>query len=266
MAARCDNYGWLLTAAELFIVPPGPFAVSVKVCGPGQLYGIWIEPSVPMLLWYTPGPSTDTSTRVASAVAHSIVTLVSAGGTVELASGFETRHVTGIGTTENFVKRGAAVGAVVTTTGTEVVAFVVVVGVVDAGALEGDEDDDDDCDEDEDVDEPEALVVVTEVAEFEPSLAASANTIPPMSSAASNTPSTISIILRCRALSGSDGGGPAGSVSGPAAVAGSISVGELGTTGVSTVGSSAGISGGSFGGPVPIAPTLSPPGRRARMT
>ena len=142
-----------------------------------------------------------------------------------------------------------------TTTGTDVVAAVVV-GVVDVGAFEVEEDDEEE-DAEEEVDEPESLVVVTEVAEFEPSLAASANTIPPISSAAANTPSTISISLRCPALSGSVGGGPVGSVGGPAAVAGSISVGELGTTGVSTVGSFPGCSGGSFGGPVPIAPTLS---------
>ena len=137
MTDRCDNYGWLETTAELVIEPPGPCAVSVKVCGPGHPYGIWIEPSVPMSPLYTPEPSTDTSTRVAFAVDHSMVTVGFDAGTDVLALEFGTLHVTGFGATLNFVKRGLPGCVVGTTTGTVVGGAEVVGGVVVVGALDG---------------------------------------------------------------------------------------------------------------------------------
>ena len=198
MTDRCDNYGWLVTMAELVIVPPGPCAVRVKVCGPGQPYGIWMEPLVPMSFLYTPEPSTDTSTRVAFAVDQSMVTIGFDAGTDVLALGFDTLHVTGFGATLNFVKRGLFGCVVGTTTGTVVGGAAVVGGVVVVGALE----EDDDVEEDEDDDEDEELEVVT-AAEPEPELLlrTSANTNPPSASPARNTPSRIKISLRCRALS-----------------------------------------------------------------
>ena len=201
-----------------------------------------------MLLLYTPGPSTDTSTVAANTVDQLIVTSGLDGGCTVLASGFVSRHWTGFGPTSNCVKRGTVDCVVGTTTGSVVGAAVA--AVVDDDELDEDDDEEDEEDED-DVDELESLVEVVDDDEEE-LLRASANANAPTAKPAMNTPTRMSISLRrLRLASSSPPPGP--EPVGPGAVAGSICVGGPPTTGVSTVGSSPNSSsGGTFEGPVPM--------------
>jgi hypothetical protein len=197
------------------------------VCGPGQPYGIVIEFAAPILLRYTPGPSTEMSTVAANTVVHLKVTCCGFAGTDDDASGFGTVHD----------GRAEVAWKLVICTAVDAVAAVVVGAAVEVVVVSGTEVEV--LDEVDEVDDVESLVLVVSVAEFELFERVASTMITAATIAASTTAATMSSNLR-RPSSPVGPYGPGGSPGpdGPCgATAGMRRVGSPPTDGVSTVGS-----------------------------